>query len=55
MLPGPAPLAIVAVAFESGSIFTSPVIKIFAGVVLCGMRLILLIVSVPELPASVNV
>ena len=41
--------------YESGLMFASPVSAIFAGVVLCGMTLIVLNVSVPELPASVNV
>ena len=40
-----APLAIVAVALFNGLMFTSPVTAIFAGVVLSGIRLILLNVS----------
>ena len=48
-------MAIVAALFDSGSIFALPVIAIFAGVVLCGISMIVLNVSVPVLPASVKV
>ena len=52
-LPEPAPLVMMAVTLASALKLTSPVKSIFAGVELCGMRLILSNVSVP--PESVKV
>src|ERR1035441_10986160 len=52
-LPEPAPLAMVAVAPARELMLTSPFTRSLAGVVLLGMRLIVLNVSVP--PLSVNV